>query len=82
MAKTDKDGNGRVVTISRKIKCIDSANVMASSLSDLVDDLADIMHKIKCKDCGCFLEYESVKKNLKKYVYLAIKIFPTSLRKN
>ena len=25
------------------------------------------IHKTKCKDCGCFLEYESVKDNLIKY---------------
>ena len=25
------------------------------------------MHKIKCKDCDCFLKYNSVKDNLIKY---------------
>ena len=25
------------------------------------------MHKIKCKGCGCFLDYESFKDNLRKY---------------
>ena len=43
---------------------------MASSLLNLVDNLAEVIHKIKCKDCDCFLEYESVKNNLKKYKYL------------
>ena len=43
---------------------------MASSLSNLVDNLAEVIHKIKYKDCDCFLEYESVKENLKKYKYL------------
>ena len=39
---------------------------MASSLSNLVGILAEGIHKIKCKDCDCFLEYESVKdKNIK-----------------
>ena len=33
---------------------------MASSLSNLVNNLAEGMHKIKCKDCYCFPEYESV----------------------
>ena len=37
---------------------------MASLLSNLVDNLAERIHKIKCKDCDCFLEYESVKGNL------------------
>ena len=36
---------------------------MATSLSNLVDNLAEGIHKIKCKDCNCFLEYESVKEN-------------------
>ena len=40
---------------------------MASSLSNLVDNLAEGIHKIKWKDCDCFLEYESVKDNLIKY---------------
>ena len=25
--------------------------------SNLVDKLTEGTHKIKCKDCGCFLEY-------------------------
>ena len=43
-----------VVTISYKIKFIDSARFMASSLSNLVDNLAEGIHKIKCKDCKFF----------------------------
>ena len=37
---------------------------MASLLSNLDDNLAGGSHKIKCKDCDCFLQYESVKDNL------------------
>ena len=37
---------------------------MATSLSNLVEDLTEGIHKIKCKDCDCFLEYESGKENL------------------
>ena len=37
---------------------------MATSLSNLVDNLTEGIHKIKCKDCDCFLKYESVKDNL------------------
>ena len=32
---------------------------MATSLSNLVDNLTEGIHKIKCKDCDCFLEYQS-----------------------
>ena len=50
---------------------IDSTRFMASSLSNLVDNLAVGIHKIKCKDCDCFLEYESAKGNLIKYKCLS-----------
>ena len=53
----DRDGNESVVTISYKIKFIDSARFMASSLSNLVDNLAERIHQIKCKDCDYFHEY-------------------------
>ena len=68
---TDKDGNESVATISYKMKFIDTARYMTSSLSNLVDNLAEGIHKIKCKDCDCFLEYERVKDNLVKYKCLS-----------
>ena len=40
---------------------------MTSSLSNLVDNFEEGVHKTKCKDCNCFLEYEIVKDNLIKY---------------
>ena len=43
---------------------------MASSLSNVFDNLAEGIHKIKCKSCDFFFfffEYESVKDNLIKY---------------
>ena len=43
-----------------------SARLMATSLSNLVDNLIEGDHKIKCKNCNCFLEYGSVKDNLTK----------------
>ena len=49
------------------MKFIDSARFMASSLSNLVDNLAEGVHKINCEDCDCFLEFESVKDNMIKY---------------
>ena len=44
---------------------------MASALSNFVDNLTEESHKIKCKDCDCFLEYESDKNNLMAYKYLS-----------
>ena len=40
---------------------------MASLLLNLVNNLAEGIHKIKCKVFDGFLEYESVKDNLTKY---------------
>ena len=39
ITKIDKDGNESVATISYKIKLLDSARFMASSLSNLVNNL-------------------------------------------
>ena len=67
----DKDGNESVVTISYKIKFLHSAKFMTISLSSLVDNLTEGIHKIECKYCNCFLKYESVKDNLIKYKCLS-----------
>ena len=72
--KNNKCGNESVETVSYKIKCIDSVRFIASSLSSLVDNLAEGIHKIKCKDCDCFLKYESVKDNLIKQ-YKCINVY-------
>ena len=64
-------GNESVETKSYKIKFIDSMRFMVTSLSKLVDSLTEEIHKMKCKDCGCFLEYENVKNNLMKYKCLS-----------
>ena len=69
--KISKDGNEIVTTISYKIKFINSSRFIASSLSNLVDNLSEWIRKIKYKDCDCFLEYESVKDNLIKYKCLS-----------
>ena len=61
--KIDKDGKENVVTISYKIKFIDNGRFMATSLSNLAYNLTEGVHKIKCKDCDCFFQYESVKDN-------------------
>ena len=56
-------GNESVVTKSYDIKFIDSTRFMAISLLNLVNNLTEKIHKSKCKDCYCFLEYESIKDN-------------------
>ena len=71
VTKIDKDCNESVVTKSYKIKFIDSARFMATSLSNLVNNLTEGIHKIKYKECDCFLKYESVKYNLIKYKCLS-----------
>ena len=58
----DKNGNGSVKTMSYKLKLIGSARFMASSLSNRYDNLTEGIHEIKCKDCDCFLECESLMK--------------------
>ena len=60
-----------IITICYKIKFIDTANFMASSFSNFVDNLAEGILKIKCKYCDFFLEYESVKDNLIKHKCLS-----------
>ena len=69
ITEIDKDSNKSVVNISYKIKFIDSARFMVSSLSHLVDNLPERIHKINCKS-DFFLEYENVKGNLIKYKWL------------
>ena len=43
-----KDGNESVETISYKIKFMDSMRFMETSLSKVVDDLTEEIHKIRC----------------------------------
>ena len=78
--RIDKIGEEIVKTISYKLLFLDSARFMASSLSSLVGNLAEGIHKIKCKyehdnkkcqkcgteckDCECCLEYTNVKDDL------------------
>ena len=71
MTKIDKEGNESVATISYKLKFIDSARFMATSLSNLVDKLKEGIHKVKCKYWDCLLQYESIKDDLIKYKCLS-----------
>ena len=49
ITKKDKNGNDKIKKISYKIKFIDSFRFMLISLSDLVDNLSEGLHK--CTDC-------------------------------
>ena len=69
VTKIDKDGNESVAAISYKIKFTDNERFMTNLLSNLVDNLAEGIHKIKWKDCDGFLEHENVKDHLIKYEY-------------
>ena len=55
VTEIDKDGNESVVTISYKIKFIDSEDFWQLHYQALLI-ISQKIHKIKCKDCDCFLE--------------------------
>ena len=65
--KIDKEGNKINEFISHEIKLIDSMRFMVTSLSNLVDNLTGVIHKLKCKNCNCFLEYKNFKSSLIEY---------------
>ena len=44
---------------------------MTSSLSNLVDNFAEGIHKIKCKGFNCFFEFGSANNNLINYKCLS-----------
>ena len=49
VTRISKDGEKIRKTISRRLQFIDSARFMGSSLSNLVNNIAERIHKIKCK---------------------------------
>ena len=51
-----------------------SIRFMVNSILNIVDNLTEGIHKIKCKNCGCFPEYIRVKG--------AINVIQKSLMKN
>ena len=48
----DKEGNESI--LQNIIYICKIVRFMETSLLNLVDNLTEIIHKIKCKDCGCF----------------------------
>ena len=81
-----EEENLKPIVVSYRLKFIDSARFIASSLSNLFSNLAKGIRKIKCqygydnktceecgityKGCECCLEYVSVKDDLIVYIYL------------
>ena len=47
--RIDKNGEKVTKAISYRLKFIDSARFMANSLSNLVNNLAEGIHRIECK---------------------------------
>ena len=55
----------RIHKISYRLQFIDSARFMASSLSNLADNLSEGTHRIRCTNCNkCYLEYTNFKDDL------------------
>ena len=61
ITKKDKNSNNKIIKISYKIKFIDCFRFISTSLSDLVDNLSEGLHK--CKDCKLHFDYISIKDN-------------------
>ena len=80
VTRIDKNGEEITKNISYILQFIDSTRFMASSLSNLVNNLSEGIHRIKCKygdddkkretcgikykHCECFLEYTNFKDDL------------------
>ena len=50
-------GNDKITNISYKIKFVNRFRFMSSSLSNLVDNLSEGLHRDECTDCKSFLDY-------------------------
>ena len=61
ITKTDKDDNDKILNISYKIKFIDSFRFMSSPFSNLVDNLPEGRHNVRCIDCKSCLDYMTTK---------------------
>ena len=76
VTKIDKDVNESAINISYKIKFIDTARFMATSLLNLIkswslDNLTEGFQRIVYKVWDWFFEYKSVRDNSKKYKCLS-----------
>ena len=57
ITKRDKNGSEKIVNIPYRLKFIDSYRFMSTSLSKLVNNLSDGLHKNKCRNCKSRLDY-------------------------
>ena len=71
LGKTQKNTILFLFQDKNKVKLIDGTRFNASSLINLVDDLAEGIDKVKCEYYDGFLKYESVKNKLMKTEYLS-----------
>ena len=83
VTRIDKNGQKITKNISYILQFVDSTRFMASSLTNLVNNLSKIIHRIKCKFghddkkcktcgikykyCDCFLEYTNFKDDFIEY---------------
>ena len=57
---TSKKENESGMIVTYKLKFINSLKFIGSPLSSLADNFAEGLHKSKCKDCRCCVEYVAV----------------------
>ena len=55
--KKEIENKNKIIEITYKIKFIDSYRFMSTSLSKLVDNLSEGLHKNRCADCKSCLDY-------------------------
>ena len=83
VTRIDKNGEEVTKNISYFLQCIDSAKCVASTISNLVNNLSEGIYRIKCKYrhddkkcetcrtkykyCNCFLEFTNFKDDLIEY---------------
>ena len=86
VTRIDKNGKRITKNVSYILQFVDSARFMANSLSNLINNLSEGIHRINCKYghddkkcetcrikykyCNFFLEYANFKDNLIEYKYL------------
>ena len=90
----DKTGKEITKTISYRLQFVGSTRFMESSLSNLVNNLAEWIHEIrrkseinvkcviKCKDYDCFLKYTNFKDYLIEYKYVGTRFIKKKIKKN